>query len=226
MEILIFFAAPAIATGALYIRISSNLLCQEKRVSRNRALSLTFALSWILWVVCWTPGYVIAFMQLHNNRSHFSYGFKWDTILFYLVTLKTPLKMLYSHLNPVIFIIIIKSIGLMHLETLKQVAYFSLADEVFSEEETAGDPALPKNSSTSVYLPKRSIWILGIPSILLISIIASGIFSSHAKSESLETTMVTAKQSEYLISIKAEKLFELSSFQNTVKFQIEDPRFL
>ena len=66
-------------------------------------------------------------MQL---RDHVTYGYKWDRLLFYLVATKTPLQMLYSHLNPIIFVVLLKPLGDLHSSTLERTSTFLLVDKV------------------------------------------------------------------------------------------------
>ena len=138
VEGLLFFVLPAVATGVLYFRIISNLLNQEKRVSRNRVLSITFFLSWLLWVLCWTPGYILSFLQLPYKLQPITYGYETDAMLFYMVALKTPLEMLYSHLNPVVFVILLNPLKEFHARIFRDIYVSTLVDEV-ENDKTAGN---------------------------------------------------------------------------------------
>ena len=56
-EIIICFAFPAIVSGMLYARIIFRLLKRKKETARNRSLTVAFLLSWLYWIICWTPYY-------------------------------------------------------------------------------------------------------------------------------------------------------------------------
>ena len=89
--------------------LTDKTLCKHKPVFMNlRIFKLSFRDVFVndfwggggLWR-SWEKN-VYSFMQL---RDHVTYGYKLDRLLFYLVATKTPLQMLYSHLNPIIFVI-------------------------------------------------------------------------------------------------------------------------
>ena len=67
-------------------------------------------------------------MQLHDSYGEVTYGYQWDRVIFYLVALKTPLQMLYSHLNPLIFVILLKPLGDLHSAILAKTATLLIVD--------------------------------------------------------------------------------------------------
>ena len=57
LELVIFFLLPAVVSGYFYFAISKSLKTQEKRKERNKTLIRAFIISWVLWIVCWSPEY-------------------------------------------------------------------------------------------------------------------------------------------------------------------------
>ena len=59
VEGVLFFAGPTLITGFFYGRIGWVLLHQDRRVSRNRVLTMAFFLSWLFWVILWIPNFIL-----------------------------------------------------------------------------------------------------------------------------------------------------------------------
>ena len=106
---------PVSISGFFYLRVIQTLWNQENRVERNRALCICFISSWFLWVLLWTPKLILGFMQLGLKPIDYSTGRLGNTVLAYLVPSQTSIQILYSQLNPIIFIVLIRKIHDYHM---------------------------------------------------------------------------------------------------------------
>ena len=115
IETITCFAVPAVLSGLFYAKVIIKLLKRERDAMRNRSLTIAFVISWLLWVFCWVPyfwgmttsnesgvrvGYMMNivsgdFSLKHGLQSAFSLS-------------KYSIQMIYSHLNALIFIIVLK----------------------------------------------------------------------------------------------------------------------
>ena len=115
IETITCFAVPAVLSGLFYAMVIIKLLKRERDAMRNRSLTIAFVISWLLWVFCWVPyfwgmttsnesgvqvGYILNvvsgdFSLKHGLQSAFSLS-------------KYSIQMIYSHLNALIFIIVLK----------------------------------------------------------------------------------------------------------------------
>ena len=225
-ESFIFFFTPAVVTGVLYYRISRNLLSQEKRVTRNRVLSLTFGLSWIAWVLCWTPSYVIGFLQLQHKRSRITWGLQMDQFLFRLVALKAPLQLLYSHLNPIIFVCLLKPLADMHADVLSKIMTISIVDKIVID--TKKPESNPEPSSDPISRTRGVLFVcLCISTTVLLIFGGFWIFLEAGKS-STETKNHFMSLSKHSAHSRSHHMFSQLSWQESFTRGIseDNPRFL
>ena len=115
IDALITFLIPASISCFFYVCIMINLFKRKRNASRNKTLSISFAASWLLWVVCWTPNFCSLMIMSINNSENLSY-FKA-----YVILLRIPLQILYSHLNPLIFSVMLKPFLVFLIEAPKLV---------------------------------------------------------------------------------------------------------
>ena len=125
-----FFVIPAITAGYFYVRVIVRLLKQERRAARNRQLSIAFLASWVLWVVCWTPSYVVAYMRLSQYRMFESLQGRSDAIVGYLAAFRVALQMLYSHLNPFVYLIVLKKFQEHHVFVFRCFSRFMFSTRI------------------------------------------------------------------------------------------------
>ena len=113
---------PAVISAYFYFSIATVLRKRDKDASRNATLALSFALSWLLWILCWTPNYVLMYIFRPSNWT--SMNTDTTKTLTYLrlsaSVLRGPLQMLYSHLNPLVFIIVLRPFKEFLLLTLQR----------------------------------------------------------------------------------------------------------
>ena len=127
-ESVMCLAIPATLSGYFYLRVAIKLLNRERNQSRNRNLTIAFILSWFLWIICWTPSYwamsfdVSAFESDYENDSQ-SWRSQFYWLQVYFVLFRTSFQMSYSHLNAVIFLIVLKPFRVWIIEMLKKTCH-------------------------------------------------------------------------------------------------------
>ena len=149
VEFLFLFLVPALAAGFFYARVVQNLWKQERRVARNRALSLTFIFSWALWILCWTPNYLVGFLEVTGRDGHFSFGGHWDSFLGYMFCLKLNIQMLYSHINVLVYVVQLQKFQDYHLMVfgkVRRVLCLEPKESEVSTDEEEPDTPVSKNN--------------------------------------------------------------------------------
>ena len=154
-EAIFFFVAPAGTIALFYIRLGVNLIRRSRNQSRNRVLTLAFVLSWLMWIVCWSPNFAIMMVQYydiqdyidisrHDLRLEYYYYPFWS----YIVSFRIPFQLLYSHLNPFIYLIVLKKFQKHHIATLKWIFRTFLQTQVVQNSNSVND-----------YLRKASVFL-------------------------------------------------------------------
>ena len=106
VESSLFFVVPCVVSGILYCNVIKALKGMQKHQKRNRNLTVAFCCGWVLWIVCWAPSY---FLLLYKTGLYKYMPPTWALALFfYGDLLQLPLQMLFSQLNPFLYIIIFK----------------------------------------------------------------------------------------------------------------------
>ena len=129
-------ALPALLSGILYCLIGHSLAKRSRNASRNRSLTIAFGISWLCWIICWTPNYVGMSFHLGKLRDSDSWftrttrGSWVSEFNKYFVVLRMPLQILYSYLNPLIFLIVFKP--------FRKWLIYSLSKLCFKRNETSG----------------------------------------------------------------------------------------
>ena len=112
-SVLVFFF-PASFSGYFYFKVIQKLLHQERRLVRNRFISVSLILSWLLWVLTWTPKFVLGLLQLSEKPQNYTLGSILNGGLSYLVPTQTAIQILYSQMNPIMYLILLKKFGEHH----------------------------------------------------------------------------------------------------------------
>ena len=184
LDMVLFFLAPAVASGYFYWCVIRNLLAQEKRVGRNRALSVAFLLSWFLWVLTWIPNYAFGFLETPNIDSVEFYGANWDTLLGYLYCLKSSLQMLYSHLNIFIFLIVLQKFREYQVNFFKNIK-----NAVFGEKVEI------KSGKTVLILIVVALVVWCLFSVTVFSILTSNTMGHRSRGlSSVRETLLTNRK--------------------------------
>ena len=108
---------PALISGYFYAAVGLKLLQRGRDGSRNRNLTLAFFLSWVMWIVCWPPYYwgsSAEVFQTYDGDEGKEWYKNFDRTTFigsinvFFTVSKRSIHMVYSHLNALIFIIVLK----------------------------------------------------------------------------------------------------------------------
>ena len=169
VEMGVFFVIPAITAGYFYVRVIVRLLKQEKRAARNRQLSIAFFASWLLWVVCWTPSYVVSFMNLSHYQNFDTLKGQWDVIIGYLAAFRVALQMLYCHLNPFVYLIILKKFQEHHIFVFQTFSRFMFSTRV--RENPRHNKVVHRGKEISTKTKNKVALKLAVFVIVIISII-------------------------------------------------------
>ena len=114
IDFVVCLALPASISAFCYFRLAIKLFQRGRHVSRNRNLTIAFLVSWILWIVCWCPNYLgMTFYDEENygeaKRESLTKKSNLSSVLLkHLMTTRIPFQMLYSHINPLIFLVVMK----------------------------------------------------------------------------------------------------------------------
>ena len=120
-DIVLFFCVPASVSAYFYLRIFRVLRARERNQNRNKNLIVAFVLNWVLWIVCWTLYYTSMSIKLGYKTTNklVSERTMRDVLKERLAMSKDSFFLLYSQLNPVFFLIILKPFQKKLLEILK-----------------------------------------------------------------------------------------------------------
>ena len=117
LEMLVCLIMPATISGFFYLSVGIQLMKRESERARNRNLSLAFVLSWLLWVLCWVPYYIgmsIRYEPTQNDdyqnwtQSLVQFSPIFSQLESYFILYKLSIQMLYSHINVLIYIVVLK----------------------------------------------------------------------------------------------------------------------
>ena len=126
IDVFVLYLIPVSLSGFFYFKIVQTLRSQQKHVERNRNLSVCFFASWCLWAICWAPKFLINIMQLPSQSLTLNFGKVGNTFLVYLFISLPSIQVLYSQLNPFLYLILFKSFQQRVLTLLKLVLCFKV----------------------------------------------------------------------------------------------------
>ena len=146
VEMVVFFGFPFLVSGYLYVRVIVALLKQDRRVARNRILTITFILSWVSWVFFWAPNYSITiYLETLMNDSYLSATLmshisaigltQFHKIFTYWIAFSTPVQLLYSHLNPFVYLLVLKKFQEYVKDVLIKIWQFGSSKKIIKENE-------------------------------------------------------------------------------------------
>ena len=143
VELVIFFIIPMIVSAFFYVNIAVRLAKRNKQAGRNHLLTLAFGLSWLFWVICWSPNAFVIAKKNYNdfkmNKCYtiggsfceidYEYDYDFDCysgmdrlefVLSYAILFRIPFQLLYSHLNPLLYFLVLKKFQQHHKKLLQR----------------------------------------------------------------------------------------------------------
>ena len=117
LDWIIFMVIPAVASGYFYIRISKVLLNRELDTERNRNLSIAFGVSWLIWILLWSPNYVLMLMK-KPKFTELSFGY---SLYKYATVSKSFVQLLYSQINPFLLLVVLKPFRVSFKNTVRKI---------------------------------------------------------------------------------------------------------
>ena len=144
IELVLFFILPVIVSAFFYVKIAVRLIKRNKQAGRNHVLTLAFALSWLFWVICWTPNAFVLAKKTYNDFEfyrcqyedigcEYEYGYEYghvpdisrfELVLSYALVFRIPFQLLYSHLNPLLYLLVLKKFQQLHIDFVVAVFRF------------------------------------------------------------------------------------------------------
>ena len=119
IDAVVSFIVPNVLSGALYANVALALKKREKNQERNRNLTIAFTIGWILWILFWVPFYYAMWLRISfDNTSEFEDSPKYHAFK-YLIVAKTSVILMYSHSNPLIILVVLKSFRKMVQNTAR-----------------------------------------------------------------------------------------------------------
>ena len=130
-------------------------------------LEKRFLLKFLLKVFTWTPKYVVAFFQLTGKPDNYSLGYVGNKVMTYLVPTQTILQLLYSQLNPILYLLLLKKFGDHHLTIINGVKHFCFHQKIMKESKVLSVGNNSQKSSKSINPTKTGLKVLVFVSIFL-----------------------------------------------------------
>ena len=104
LDCLVCLVVPGLLSAGLYIKVAHVLLKRNRNQSRNRSLTIAFAISWLLWLSTWIPYYALLFVGISLRSDGIEENER--NLIYYVI--RQSLSLLYSHLNPIILLAVLK----------------------------------------------------------------------------------------------------------------------
>ena len=165
IDLFVLYLIPVCLSGYLYFKIIQTLRTQEKHAERNRNLSICFFASWCSWAICWAPKFIINFMQLPSQPLSRNLGKGGNTFLVYLFISLPSIQVLYSQLNPFLYLILFKSFQQRVLTLLKLVLCIKVPRISQNTRHMGKTEASPNKKSArlvSCSVIKSTLWLLSL----------------------------------------------------------------
>ena len=210
-DFVVLYIIPVSISGFCYFNIIKTLRGSDKHVERNRNLSICFVLSWTLWVICWAPKFIVTLFQLSDKPVTFSYGKFFNKILFYLYPSAFSFQLLYSQINPLLYIILLKPFQNNVLRVTSTIVNFILKTEK-TELETEAKTETGGNNSKTTGLLKPSFIIFSTVVVLCAAIGSSIGLSKYMDSHI--TDFKTSCQSSFETLSQSNSQFGLFNLHN------------
>ena len=240
LDICICLIIPAVPTAFFYSQIIKSLLQRDRDQERNRSLVMAMLLNCTAWLVCWVPYYVIMsfavkFGYKKELASELSAS---DVLVDRIVIVRDYICLLYSHLNPLFFIILLKQFQ----EKVSDMLYMTFCsfNSGFGLQETnnkrkAGNlkqqlHGVKTNLGEKNFIPKSEYKkkfkkVSLIFTMLVLSLIFSTILIASQNSTGMTETKNHAVQNQFTLKApKTSQNFNLLTLTNVMPTSFKDPR--
>ena len=212
-ETIVFFGIPAFISCVFYFLIGRALAQKSRHVARNRVLTVALFLSWLFWILCWTPNYIVIGI-INVDDSYGDYKSVHSVLTLWIETFRTPLQLLYSHLNPFVYLIVLKKFQQHHVSVFKSTWRLLFFEKISTGKSVSRDEVV----SSLVHVSKIAQFFLSITFIGL----AFGFLVSHVSNTSMSVKYFRENQVRPLIVFKDVKLHDYGQFMpNDWKLEIQ-----
>ena len=177
LDAVIWLLTPAVVSGFFYVKIAIALCRRTRNATRNTTLTICFAISWVMWLICWIPNYLTLIFSDDSKKVS-------SMFMVYFILFRTPLQMTYSHLNPVIFIIVMKPFQNFLKKVSRKLCMRHSAQQRKNEKANSS----PDSSKKVPF--KVAYGALFVTLLALLAIQASGSVLKVSKSSTFTETML------------------------------------
>ena len=142
-DILACLGVPASLSAFFYFKICQVLMNRDRNENRNRNLTLVFFFNWLVWVLSWSLYFLVMSLELSlgdNGTKLVSERTFMDTLKERSRIVKENICFLYSHVNPLAFLIILKPFQANVKQQVIQIFKshddgFGLSDETVNQQK-------------------------------------------------------------------------------------------
>ena len=176
IDFVVLYIIPVLCSAFFYSNIIKVLRRREKQAGRNRNISVCFVASWLLWIIFWCPKFLIAMLDLPNKPLNYSLGKTMNKLMFYLYPSVFSLQILYSQLNPLLYLVLLKKFQ-TNVSTVIKLA-------VSKKKVRNGQPM---KMSGGIHKTRAVGRVLTLATILLVTFsLAAVLFTSHSSVEKVQ----------------------------------------
>ena len=204
VEALVFFVVPVLLIAFFYGSVILRLTQRgRKQAGRNRVLTFAFVLSWICWVACWTPNLITLTLdnfapppnEISPISSTFGYRSKFET---YWFGFTIPIQLFYSHLNPFVYLLVLKKFQQYHVMVFTKIWHFFFSKRL-QPQTGETNQVLKRNASVGTLVAKfivsiQFLCLTSLVSLYLVSVLLSNktMLSLHVESTLKKSTRHSA----------------------------------
>ena len=228
-DIVLFFCVPASVSAFFNLRTFRVLHRRERNQHRNRNLILAFVMNWILWVISWTIYYTTMAVKLgyESTRKSISERTYLDVVEERLTSSKELFCLLYSQLNPVFFLVILKPFQKKFLCVLKNAICSNKNGANETQRNHLSNAKLKPDFSQSkkVFVQKKFwtfcviIFLLAASSIVFITKICVDV--STSSSQLKDDCFASRIQTRY---VHEKQVLKFMFFKEAFPTEFRDPR--
>ena len=181
---------PALISAFFYFQIAIALCKRKKDSSRNATLVTSFILSWLIWIICWTPNYIL--MHLSSFAQNFTQfrTLNQDSIMtqfnIYSTILRVSLQMFYSHFNPLLFIVVLRPFKKFLSKSVKNAFLKASSADATSEPSRIFSHKMLEKSAQTLQKSGRLMFALTVAGVLGLMLSETGLYSQLGQNRGQE----------------------------------------